>query len=37
VIFIKVAIEHNSIVPSSFSAPITQALPINGKKKAIKF
>jgi hypothetical protein len=30
VIFNKVAIEHNSIVPSSFSALITQVLPING-------
>jgi hypothetical protein len=26
----KVAIEHNLIVPSSFSALITQVLPING-------
>jgi hypothetical protein len=30
VIFNKVAIEHNSLVPPSFSALITQVLPING-------
>jgi hypothetical protein len=29
VIFNKVAIEHNSIVPFSFWAPITQVQPIN--------
>jgi hypothetical protein len=30
VIFNKVAIEQDSIVPSSFMAPVTQVQPING-------
>jgi hypothetical protein len=35
VIFIKVASEQDLVVPSSFTVPVTQVLPINGNEEYV--